>query len=72
MIALCLQRAAEETRTVVDSRGVEVQIPAEINCVVTISDGLVEGTMTVLMCLRLRPQSLPKSFSIDMWIKCLT
>ena len=40
--------AAEETRTVVDSRGAEVQIPAEIKRVVTISDGLVEGTMTVL------------------------
>ncbi|VVB64521.1 Uncharacterised protein [uncultured archaeon] len=24
------------------------------------------------MCLRLRPQSLPKSLSIDMWIKCFT
>jgi iron complex transport system substrate-binding protein len=40
--------AAEETRTVVDSRGVEVQIPVEINRVVTISDGLIEGTMLVL------------------------
>lgn len=40
--------AAEETRTVIDSRGVEVQVPAEIKRVVTISDGLVEGTMTVL------------------------
>ncbi|MDQ1282985.1 MAG: iron complex transport system substrate-binding protein [Euryarchaeota archaeon] len=40
--------AAEETRTVVDSRGVEVQIPAEIKRVVTISDGLIEGTMLVL------------------------
>lgn len=40
--------AAEETRTIVDSRGVEVQIPAEIKRVVTISDGLIEGTMLVL------------------------
>lgn len=40
--------AAEETRTVVDSRGAEVPIPAEINRVVTISDGLIEGTMLVL------------------------
>jgi len=37
--------AAEETRTVVDGRGVEVQIPVEIERVVTVSDGLVEGVM---------------------------
>ncbi|MDD2835894.1 MAG: ABC transporter substrate-binding protein [Methanothrix sp.] len=52
LACLCLLQglalAAEETRTVVDSRGVEVQIPAEINRVVTISDGLIEGTMLVL------------------------
>ncbi|GAB7014986.1 ABC transporter substrate-binding protein [Methanogenium cariaci] len=35
-------------RTVIDSRGVEVQIPADIEKVVTISDGMVEGVMTVL------------------------
>lgn len=40
--------AADENRTVVDSRGVAVQLPSEINRVVTISDGLVEGVMTVL------------------------
>ena len=39
---------ADEFRTVTDSRGVEVKIPAEINRVVTISDGMVEGIMTVL------------------------
>jgi iron complex transport system substrate-binding protein len=39
---------ADEYRTVVDSRGGQVQVPAEINRVVTISDGLVEGVMTVL------------------------
>ena len=32
-------------RTVVDSRGVAVRVPAEINRVVTVSDGLVEGAM---------------------------
>ena len=40
--------AADENRTVVDSRGVAVQLPSEISRVVTISDGLVEGVMTVL------------------------
>lgn len=40
--------AAEETRTVVDGRGVEVQIPAEINRVVTVCAGLIESTMLVL------------------------
>jgi iron complex transport system substrate-binding protein len=39
--------AAEGARTVVDSRGVEVQVPAEINRVVTIDDGLVEEMMIV-------------------------
>ncbi|WP_421909055.1 ABC transporter substrate-binding protein [Methanolacinia petrolearia] len=32
-------------RTVVDSRGVEVEIPEDIERVVTVSDGLVEGVM---------------------------
>ncbi|HPS91048.1 MAG TPA: ABC transporter substrate-binding protein [Methanothrix sp.] len=40
--------AAEETRTVVDSRGVEVQVPAQIDRVVTVSAGIIEGTMYVL------------------------
>ena len=35
-------------RTVVDSRGVAVQVPAEIKRVVTVSDGFIEGVMTVL------------------------
>lgn len=48
MISLCLQGAAEETREVIDSRGVAVAVPAEIDRVVTISDGLIEGTMLVL------------------------
>jgi len=39
---------ADEYRTVVDSRGVDVQVPMEIERVVTISDGLVEGTMVAL------------------------
>jgi len=39
---------ADEYRTVVDSRGVAVQVPLEIARVVTISDGLVEGVMTSL------------------------
>jgi iron complex transport system substrate-binding protein len=40
--------ATEETRTVVDSRGVEVQVPVQIDRVVTISDGLIESVMFVL------------------------
>lgn len=40
--------AAEETRTVVDSRGVEVQIPVEIHRVVTIDYGFIEEVMFVL------------------------
>ncbi|MFA5398104.1 MAG: ABC transporter substrate-binding protein [Methanogenium sp.] len=35
-------------RTVIDSRGLEVVIPSDIKKVVTISDGMVEGVMTVL------------------------
>ncbi|AKB35764.1 ABC transporter, solute-binding protein [Methanosarcina siciliae C2J] len=38
----------EEYRTVVDSRGVEVKVPVDIERVVTVSDGLVEETMVVL------------------------
>lgn len=45
---LCTSFAAEQTRTVVDSRGVSVTVPAKIDRVVTISDGLVEGTMLIL------------------------
>ena len=37
---------ALETRTITDSRGVEVKIPVDIKRVVTISDGLIEGIMT--------------------------
>lgn len=37
----------EGFRTVVDSRGVEVEVPVEISRVVTISDGMIEGVMTV-------------------------
>lgn len=40
--------AVDENRTIIDSRGIAVQVPAEINRVVTISDGLIEGTMLVL------------------------
>ena len=39
---------AGDYRTIVDSRGVTVQVPLEIERVVTISDGLVEGVMTSL------------------------
>jgi len=35
-------------RTVIDSRGVEVQVPVDVQRVITISDGLIEGVMTVL------------------------
>lgn len=45
-LSICL--AAEETRTVVDGRGVAVTIPAEIDRVVTVSAGIIEGTMYVL------------------------
>ena len=38
----------EKYRTITDSRGEEVRVPADIERVVTISDGLVEGVMTVL------------------------
>jgi iron complex transport system substrate-binding protein len=48
LLLLCTGLAAEDARMVVDSRGVAVQLPSEINRVVTISDGLVEGVMTVL------------------------
>jgi len=37
-----------DTRTVIDMRGKEVQIPASITKVVTIDDGLVEEVMTIL------------------------
>lgn len=37
----------EEYRTVVDSRGVAVQVPMNIERVVGVSDGFIEGTMTV-------------------------
>lgn len=46
ILGTCL--AAEETRTVVDSRGVEVQVPMEIERVVTVSDALIESVMLVL------------------------
>lgn len=39
---------AEEYRTVVDSRGVEVKVPVEIERVVTVNDGFVEGVLTRL------------------------
>jgi iron complex transport system substrate-binding protein len=39
---------ADEYRTVVDSRGAAVQVPMEIERVVTISDGLIEGVITRL------------------------
>ncbi len=38
----------EKFRTVTDLRGEEVRVPADIERVITISDGLVEGVMTVL------------------------
>lgn len=38
----------KEFRTVIDSRGVEVKVPADIERVVTVSDGLIESVMTVL------------------------
>ncbi len=38
----------KEYKTVVDSRGERVRVPTDINRVVTISDGLVEGMMVIL------------------------
>ncbi|MCM1987732.1 ABC transporter substrate-binding protein [Methanococcoides seepicolus] len=38
----------EQYRTVVDSRGVAVQVPIEIEKVATINDGLIEGVMTTI------------------------
>jgi len=49
---ICLATGAKASdnnfRTIRDSRGVLVKVPAKINRVVTISDGLIEETMTVL------------------------
>jgi len=39
---------ADEYRTIVDSRGVAVQVPTDIERVVTMSDGMIEGVMTSL------------------------
>ena len=38
----------KEVRSVVDSRGIEVKVPKEINRIIVISDGLVESTLIVL------------------------
>ncbi len=38
----------DSSRTVVDSRGLKIRLPDRIERVVSISDGLVEGVMTVL------------------------
>ncbi|MDZ7832625.1 MAG: ABC transporter substrate-binding protein [Desulfobacterales bacterium] len=58
---------ADSPRTVVDSRGVEIQLPAKTQRVVAISDGLVEGVMTVLgvegKLVGLGSQSLTKTWS---------
>lgn len=53
VIVLCLSLMpciswAGETRKITDSRKIMVEVPARINRVVTISDGLVEGVMTFL------------------------
>jgi iron complex transport system substrate-binding protein len=40
--------ASGDYRTVIDSRGIAVQVPTEIDRVVTVSDGMVEGVMTRL------------------------
>ncbi len=42
------ERSPEGQRIVIDSRGVEVEVPAKIDRVVTISDGLILEVMTVL------------------------
>jgi len=38
----------ETTRTITDSRGVQVTVPKNITRVVTVSDAMIEGTMTAL------------------------
>ena len=38
----------EDSLTIVDSRGVRVSIPSKIERVITVSDGLIEGVMTVI------------------------
>jgi iron complex transport system substrate-binding protein len=47
ILFICIQ-GAEGTREVIDSRGVAVEVPENIERAVTISDGLIEGTMLVL------------------------
>ncbi len=52
VFVICLSTSAKATdnnfRTVTDSRGILIKVPREIKRVVTISDGLIEETMTVL------------------------
>ena len=38
----------KDARTIVDSRGTRVSIPCNIERVITVSDGLIEGVMTVI------------------------
>ncbi|MBA2862946.1 ABC transporter substrate-binding protein [Methanococcus maripaludis] len=40
--------AGSDYRTVIDSRGVAVEIPSDVKRVATVSDGLIEGTMYAL------------------------
>jgi len=48
LLATSIQSAMGEYRTVVDSRGVEVDVPVNLERVVSVSDGLVEETMIAL------------------------
>jgi iron complex transport system substrate-binding protein len=48
LLTTFVQSAMGESRTVVDSRGVEVEVPVDIERVVTVSDGLVEEVMVEL------------------------
>jgi iron complex transport system substrate-binding protein len=48
LLTTFVQSAMGEYRAVVDSRGVEVDLPVEIERVVSVSDGLVEETMVAL------------------------
>ncbi|MBN1432893.1 MAG: ABC transporter substrate-binding protein [Methanomicrobiaceae archaeon] len=43
-----MKTTGDQYRTVTDSRGVAVEVPSDINRVVTVSDGLVEGVMYAL------------------------
>lgn len=49
LLVFCISSAdVSDTRKIVDMRGKEIEIPTDINRVITIDNGLVEGVMTIL------------------------